>query len=881
MALFGCGGSGGGSSTPIPTADPVVEDGTAQFKVDLASGKVKIQPIETGKSKSAIMGGSTVTFTTSDVIVEGGEQGRRSIKVSMRNNLKESIGGARPIRIHFGTTTPQLNYDADVRDLVRASDSWAAGNGSTDGPISTATSSTQAGCAVGFDGAIYVGTGDNRIRKILNGYVSTVATNCPVAGLTYLRDSASGREFLLATSSGEHVVRSINIQSGTVITWAGAVGASGNVNGAATTARFANPNGIAVEPNYGASGNIVVADSGNGAVRGITFTFSGGNLVAGTVSTRFSAINGPVGVGVMADKTVVVSDSSGQRVRIFNLGGSRETTIGTGVAGDVSGAGNTAQFNAPQGLIIVGSSIILCDASNHKLKKIQLRTGAAPLLATNWQVSDFCFSGVQGAANGLGTTAQSQFPAWLALAPDGSIALTNYTSTLRRIEADAPAFDVGSPQGSGADGARLTNQTGYATLDGNRRPYIEYDQVIAPGQTLDLGQWDFTVPDTLPAFTFSVTVDSSTSVFASLDAVLSDGVSPGSDKVAVTELNAGFGFNISSLPNSRLANSYAAAYDRNGNLFIAATSNRCIVRFDRAGNGAIIAGRPNSGAVASDGTGDQAVLSGPAGIVVDPEGRGLYIADDNSSTVRLIRLRKDINGQYLNPTESANWQVTTVAGLLNNFGSVNGAGDVARLSRPFGICGTYGSTLYFTQAGNNLVSQLSFDGGNPADPTRYLVSTLAGFTTAGYADGFGSGARFSFPFGICETTDDSLIVADYSNNRLRKVTKSGAVTTIAGTGTAGNVDNADALQASIATPFTVVSDKTGAIYFNSSGRIRRYLNGGVKTVAGGGASAGGRTGAARNFASQVTALAPEPSGDLTGTNSNGLIYRLSRILGNR
>jgi hypothetical protein len=861
--------------------DPIVEDGTAQFKVDLASGKVKIQPIDTGKSKSAIMGGSTVTFTTSDVIVEGGEQGRRSIKVSMRNNLKESIGGARPIRIHFGTTTPQLNYDTDVRDLVRASDQWAAGPGSADGPVSTATSTTQAGCAVGYDGAIYVATSDNRVRKILNGYVSTVATNCPAAGLAYLRDSASGREYLVATSSAEHVVRSVNIQSGTVITWAGAVALAGNANGAATTARFNTPNGISVEPNYGESGNLIVADTNNSSVRGIAFTFSGGNLVAGSVTTRFSAVGAPVGVGVMADKTVVVSDSSGHRVRIFNLGGSRETTIGTGVAGDGSGAGNTAQFNNPQGLIIVDSSIIVCDASNHKLKKIQVRTGAAPLLAANWQVSDFCFSGVQGAVNGLGTTAQSQFPAWLALAPDGSIALTNYTSTLRRIEADAPAFDVGSPQGSGANGARLTNQTGYATLDGNRRPYIEYDQVVAPGQTLDLGQWDFTVPDTLPAFTFSVTVDSSTSVFASLDAVLSDGITPGSDRVAVTDLSAGFGFNMSSLPNSRLGNSYAAAYDRNGNLFIAATSNRCIVRFDRAGNGAIIAGRPNSTGTPVDGTGDTALFSGPAGILLDPNGRGLYVTDDVSHTIRFIGLRKDFSGQYLNPTESTNWQVTTVAGLLNNSGSVNGTGNVARLNRPFGICGTYGSTLYFTQAGNNLVSQLSFDGGNPADPTRYLVSTLAGFTTAGYADGFGSVARFSFPLGICETTDDSLIVADYSNGRLRKVTKSGAVTTIAGNGTAGNVDNADALQASISTPFTVVSDKTGAIYFNSSGRIRRYLNGGVKTVAGGGASAGGRTGAARNFASQVTALAPEPSGDLTGTNYNGLIYRLSRILGNR
>jgi len=349
----------------------------------------------------------------------------------------------------------------------------------------------------------------------------------------------------------------------------------------------------------------------------------------------------------------------------------------------------------------------------------------------------------------------------------------------------------------------------------------------------------------------------------------------------VIDLTAGGGFNISSLPNSRIGNSYAAAYDRNGNLFVAATANRCIVRFDRAGNGAIIAGQPNSAANASDGSGDQAVLSSPAGIVVDPEGRGLYIADDYSSTVRLIRLRKDINGQFLNPTESANWQVTTVAGLLNNFGSVTGAGDVARLTRPFGICGTYGSTLYFTQAGNNLVSQLSFDGGNPADPTRYLVSTLAGFTTAGYVDAFGSSARFNLPFGICETTDDALIVADYGNHRLRKISKSGAVTTIAGNGTIGNVDNADALQATLSSPFSVVSDKTGAIYFNSNIRVRRYLNGGIKTVAGGGASVGGRTGATRAFQNQIFALAPEPSGDLTITNGGGQIFRLSRILGNR
>jgi hypothetical protein len=267
--------------------------------------------------------------------------------------------------------------------------------------------------------------------------------------------------------------------------------------------------------------------------------------------------------------------------------------------------------------------------------------------------------------------------------------------------------------------------------------------------------------------------------------------------------------------------------------------------------------------------------------VVDPNGRGLYVTDDGGSAIRFVGLRKDFSGQYLSPTESANWQVTTVAGLLNSAGFVNGTGDLARLTRPFGICGTYGSTLYFTQASSSLVSQMNFEGGNPADPTRYRISTLAGSTSPGYVDAFGTSARFNYPFGICETTDDALIVADYGNNRLRKISKSGAVTTIAGNGTGGSVDNADALQATLTNPFSVVSDKTGAIYFNSNIRVRRYLNGGVKTVAGGGASDSGRTGATRNFTAQIAALAPDPSGDLTVTNGNGQVYRLSRILGNR
>ena len=62
----------------------------------------------------------------------------------------------------------------------------------------------------------------------------------------------------------------------------------------------------------------------------------------------------------------------------------------------------------------------------------------------------------------------------------------------------------------------------------------------------------------------------------------------------------------------------------------------------------------------------------------------------------------------------------------------------------------------------------------------YYVSTLAGIITGGYADGVGYSARFNGPLGIAVDKEDNVIVADYRNARIRKVSPAGVATTIAG-----------------------------------------------------------------------------------------------------
>jgi sugar lactone lactonase YvrE len=121
------------------------------------------------------------------------------------------------------------------------------------------------------------------------------------------------------------------------------------------------------------------------------------------------------------------------------------------------------------------------------------------------------------------------------------------------------------------------------------------------------------------------------------------------------------------------------------------------------------------------------------------------------------------------------------------------------------------------------------------DPASGQVTLLAGSWDAkGMVDGVGTSALFSTPYGLV-VKDGNLIVADYDNNRLRKVGMNGSVATLAGNGVAGFADGSmDSAQFN--KPQGVSITATGDIYVTDleNYRIRRISGSTVETVVGSG-----------------------------------------------
>ncbi|MDY7510009.1 NHL repeat-containing protein [Ralstonia wenshanensis] len=124
-----------------------------------------------------------------------------------------------------------------------------------------------------------------------------------------------------------------------------------------------------------------------------------------------------------------------------------------------------------------------------------------------------------------------------------------------------------------------------------------------------------------------------------------------------------------------------------------------------------------------------------------------------------------------------------------------------------------------------------------------MVSTIAGSTTAGYANGTGSAASFRQPSGVARDASGNLYVADYANHVIRKIAPGGVVTTLAGTGSPGHVDGM-AGSAKFATPVGIAVAASGNIYVTEfyGNDIRMITPGGIVTTLAGSATAGSADG---------------------------------------
>ena len=120
-------------------------------------------------------------------------------------------------------------------------------------------------------------------------------------------------------------------------------------------------------------------------------------------------------------------------------------------------------------------------------------------------------------------------------------------------------------------------------------------------------------------------------------------------------------------------------------------------------------------------------------------------------------------------------------------------------------------SVYVADMANNRIRKIS--------PTG-VVTTLAGSGTAGYADGTGAAAQFNNPYGVAVDSAGFVYVSDTNNHRVRQISPTGVVTTLAGSGTSGNLDGVGT-SARFASPQDIAVDGSGNVYVAEYHRVRK------------------------------------------------------------
>lgn len=284
----------------------------------------------------------------------------------------------------------------------------------------------------------------------------------------------------------------------------------------------------------------------------------------------------------------------------------------------------------------------------------------------------------------------------------------------------------------------------------------------------------------------------------------------------------GFSGDGSAATNAKINYPYSVAVDASGDLFIADLSNNRIRKVDTNGIITTVAGNGPSGTFGTysgdGGAATNAGLNFPSGVAVDSKGN-VFIADEYNGRVRKV----DTNGIII-----------TVAG--GGSGSDGGAATNASLNRPWGVVLDAVGNLFIGDLGNNRVRKVDANG---------IITTVAGNGSASFSGdgGAATNASLNGPTGVAVDAVGNLFIADYENERIRKVDTNGIITTVAGIGVSASYsgDGGAATNANLAAPIGVAVDTNGNIFVadSNNGRIRKVnTNGIITTVAGSGGFSG-------------------------------------------
>ena len=620
-------------------------------------------------------------------------------------------------------------------------------------------------------------------------------------------------QYIAADSAGnvffvdQNTVLRLDAKTGilTLVAGNGSMGFSGD-NGPATSAQLNNPHGIAVD----AAGNLYIADYGNLRIRKV----SGGVIttVAGGGSSDLGD-NGPAASAYLNDPVAVAVDSAGNLYlpdynRVRKVSNGVITTVagnGTqGFSGD-NGPATSAQLALPTGVAVDSAgNLYIADTNNNRIRKVS--NGAITTVAGNGTPG---FSG----DNGPATSAQLYFPIGVAVDSAGNLYFAD-PSNIRKVSNGviATVAGNGTPGFSGDNGpatsAQLNDPWGIAA-DSAGDLYIADSsnyriRKVTNGVITTVTGGGSSIGDNGPAtsaqlnWPAGVAVDTVGNLYiADTDNNRIRKVSGGVITTVAGNGTPGFSGDNGPATSAQLNHPFGVAVDSAGSLYIADDYND---RIRKVSGGVITtaAGNGTEGFSGNDVLATSAPLDHPTGVAVDSAGN-LYIADSENNRICAV----------------SNGVITTVAGNgTPGFSGDNGPATSAHLGNPEGVAVDSAGNLYIADLGSDNVRKVS--GG--------VITTVAGSATCcfGGDNGPATSAQLNTPTGVAIDSADSLYIADFGNNRIRKVS-GGVIATVAGNGTLGfSGDNGPATSAQLYYPQGVAVDSAGNLYVadTNNNRIR-------------------------------------------------------------
>ena len=209
------------------------------------------------------------------------------------------------------------------------------------------------------------------VNDVARGFADPFGVAVDRAGNVYVADAGAHNR-----------IRRISVD-GVVSDLAG--GAEGRRDGTGSAAAFHTPSGIALD----AEGNLIVADTGNNAIRkvsmqGVVTTLAGD----GTAGFRDgpggqAQFNGPIGVAVDKAGNVWVADTYNDRIRRIGTDGVVSTMAGSGVPGTLDGPATAAMFDTPSGIAVdQAGAVYVADTRAGAIRKLGLDGMVTTLVAT-------------------------------------------------------------------------------------------------------------------------------------------------------------------------------------------------------------------------------------------------------------------------------------------------------------------------------------------------------------------------------------------------------------------------------------------------------------------------------------------------------------------